>query len=126
MKDSGFLRDEADQGGERFRWTDGKARLVIPMHEAPPRAIHVDLYAIRPRNVTGARVELSINGRELWKGEIPVGAWQKTFALADINVGEAAVVDIISDTFVPQPSAPNGDGRTLGVEVRGITLLRHE
>jgi hypothetical protein len=53
--------------------------------------------------------------------------WQRTFDLAGIDLGEALVLDIVSDTFIPKDDGgPKEDSRILGVQVKGVTLLRNE
>ncbi len=123
LKDSGFHGDEFDQEHQPLRWTNGKGRLVIPIGGGRPQALLVRLHTIRPPQVASARLQITINGRELCSQSILVGPWQKTFTLTDIDLGSEAVVEIVSDTFVPKHALGSADERTLGVEVRGITLL---
>jgi len=127
VEESGFYCDESDQFGQSFRWTNGKARLVIPIDKnKPPQAIAVRIYVFRPPGITG-RLQILANNHELYmQPHVPHWKWEKAFDLRHLNLGEQLVLDIISDTFLPKGVMDNGtntDERALGVQVRSIKLL---
>jgi hypothetical protein len=125
LEESGFYHDEHNLEGVPFRWTDGQARLVIPLDaNEPPEALLLRL--VRPRN---SRLQVKVNNQELINeqnifGEIP---WQKTFDLHGLNLGNQLVLELLSDTLIPSvvSNGKNTDGRVLGVRVYLIKLLRH-
>jgi hypothetical protein len=125
VQESGFHAQQYTPNGQPSRWTNGHGRLVIPVDPAkPPRGLRVQLFPYRPANGTPADVRILINQRELFHQILPRQQWQRTFDLAGIDLGDAAVVEIVSDTFVPAEIKDAGpDSRTLGVDVRGVTLL---
>src|SRR5262249_38876725 len=60
VEDSGFYSDEQNASGA-WRWTDGKARLVIPLNRNErPQALWLQLH--RPKNTW---LRIAVNGREL-------------------------------------------------------------
>jgi WD40 repeat protein len=132
VEEAGFHWQEFYRG-QPFRWTDGRARLVIPLDRAkPPEALLVQVAALRERQVRKAQLEIVVNKRSLFKGDIPLGYWERRFDLGGTNWGEQLVLDLLSDTFVPLGSKRGGgqgvsaDPRALGVQVQGIKLLRGE
>jgi hypothetical protein len=129
VEESGFSMQEFGRD-QPFRWTDGNARLVIPLRkgEPPPKGLLVRLRVHRLGAKKGAHVRIVANGRELFSGAIPRDASEKTLDLAGVEMGQEVAVQIESDTFVPAGSL-EGDGRvstderTLGVQVLGVLLL---
>jgi regulation of enolase protein 1 (concanavalin A-like superfamily)/predicted RNA-binding Zn-ribbon protein involved in translation (DUF1610 family) len=127
LRESGFYQQEYSKGGELFRWTNGKARLVIPIDRRnPPTGLVLKLEIYRPAEVKTVRVQIVANHRELTEQQIPLGEWEGTSAgkfpasaldLTGIDLGDELVLDIISDTFNPK-----ADRRTLGVVVSGVEL----
>jgi hypothetical protein len=130
VQESGFYFQEYDQAGNPFRWTNGKARLVIPIdRQRLPTGLVLKLEIYRPADVKTALVQVVVNNRELTKQQVPLGKWESSSAgrfparsldLTGIDLGDELVLDILSDTFLAKT-----DGRTLGVLVRGVELL-HE
>jgi hypothetical protein len=124
VEDDGFYNNE-QSGGKPFRWTNGRARLVIPLdRKEPPRALWVRVH--RPKNTW---LQITVNDRELAK-EKPtdrdMAKWERTLDLGGIDLGDRAVVEIVSNTVSPQNVDPkqNHDTRALGVQVGGLALLR--
>jgi serine/threonine protein kinase len=118
-----FLKDEA------FRWTDGKARLIIPLRKGEsPWGLLVQVKSFRPGAVKTASLRIAVNDRDVMNDRIPVGKWEKSFDLEGIDLGERVVVDLLSDTFAPG-GRREGDGRvsedprSLGVQVWAVKLL---
>jgi serine/threonine protein kinase len=124
VEDSGFYHDEENDLGP-FRWTDGQARLVIPLNpREPPTGLLVQLQ--RPRSTW---LRLTVNGRELVNepaAEEDMRRWERTLDLGGIDLGDKLVVEITSSTVVPRELKPDKseDARPLGVTVRGVRLLR--
>jgi serine/threonine-protein kinase len=123
VEESGFYNEEANEDGP-FRWTDGKARLVIPVDpQQPPQALLVQLH--RPKNTW---LQIAINDREVVNEPAyarPMPWWQRLVDLTGIDRGDKLIVEIRSNTVVPQSVDPkqSQDTRALGVKVRGIKLL---
>ena len=118
VEDSGFYHDEHDKAGP-FRWTDGNAKLVIPLDRNDlPQALFVQLH--RPKKTS---LQITINGRVLVREPVTperIDPWERTFDLTEIDLGESLVVEFVGNTVMP----PNGDPRPLGVRVRAVRLLR--
>ncbi len=113
--ESGFHATERDRAG-RFRWTDGRATLVVPVNEFPARLI-THLAPSRP----DANVRVIVNGVELWNGPYPAG--RRSLDLAECPVSEWVTIQLASDAIVPRDYTPESrDGRTLGVAVREVRL----
>ncbi len=121
LEESGFYRQESFEGSPG-RWTNGAARLSVPLDPRdPPRALRVELLA---PGRDGTRLELVANGVVLWDRQIPREAWSRTFGLESVPLGEELRLEINSDTFSPAEKRPSSrDRRRLGVVVRGIRLL---
>ena len=124
VEESGFSVQQFAKDGQPFRWTDGSAKLVIPIDRAnPPFAVKLRLWPWRPAKSSPASLRIGVNGRELFSGRLAPEKWEQTFHLAGINLGDEVVLEIVSDTFVPNEFDAGGDTRILGVQVNGITLL---
>lgn len=120
VRETGFHEPERIDG-RPGRWTDGDAALRVPLDpRRPPRRL--DLEASAPGR-EGVRLQVLVDGVELWHGKIPSGPWSTTLGLEDLPLGDELVVELKSDTFSPQwrPWRPR-DRRRLGVLVRGIRL----
>jgi hypothetical protein len=116
IDEEGFYSPER-WGDAPARWTNGHARLSIPVRgEEPPRRLRIELLATGPSD---SEVQILVNGRALFAGNLPGGRWSSIFNLAKSKVGNQVELEIISETFVPG----NGDTRTLGVAVGGIWLM---
>jgi serine/threonine protein kinase len=129
VQESGFHQEEFNKAGEPYRWTNGNARLVIPIdRRKPPTGLVVQLFLVRPAQVNTVWVQIVANNHELTKQQVSLEksegmSWSPpgVLDLTGIDVGDELVLDIISDTFIPQETTP----RTLGVVVRRVELL-HE
>lgn len=124
VEESGFYQDEENERGP-FRWTDGRGRLVIPFDKREPRrALFVKLD--RPKN---SWLQIRVNDRELVNetaaSDLNIVPWERTLDLSGIDLGEELVVEIVSNTWVPEFTLPGkpDDHRTLGVMVWAIKML---
>ena len=125
VMESGFHVQEW-RGGKPFRWTDGRAKLVIPLNrEHPPRALKVELLSYCPKDL---ELKILLNDHELYQGKIAADkSWSGMFSLADLRLGNEAILEIISDTFVPQEVVQGSiDNRILGVAVQDIRVLGND
>jgi len=124
VDESGF-HDQEWSGSRRVRWTNGAAKLVVPVDkQRPPKALKVDLDASGPK---GTRLRVMVNGRTLLDERIPAGSWAKSFSLADVPLGERAAIELHSDSFVASEIVKEStDPRRLGVLVRAIRLLERD
>lgn len=120
VDESGFHPQE-EAGGQAFRWTTGAARLTVPLHGQAPRALDLVLDL---NNSKGTKLRVAVNGRQLFDQHLRVqGNWLHTLDLSGTPPGNAMVIELHSDTFVPSRDRPDvRDDRTLGVMVRGVTL----
>jgi hypothetical protein len=132
IEEAGF-HDPETFASRRFRWTNGRARLSVPLRKAPPKVLLVELEVPR---LAADRLAIIVNGRTLmdepvrprddiegafWRNDLN---WASAFLLKDVLSAEKLTIDIISGSFVPARITPGAtDPRTLGVKVRGITLL---
>ncbi len=120
IEESGFYSPEG-AGAEAYRWSDGKARLVVPLGKTRPRrlSVSVDVMA-RP-----TRLAISVNGKDLIEGEIaPQLDWKQTLALNGLDLGDKATIEVASDTWVPaEVDSASADRRLLGVKIKRIVLL---
>jgi hypothetical protein len=130
VEESGFHYQEYFRG-QPNRWTDGSARLVIPIEKGkPPEALTVQLAAYRSGQVRNAKVKIVVNDRPLFDDEIPLGSWERTLDLHGIDLGDRVILDLISDAFAPlgnnkgDGTGKSDDPRVLGVQVRGVKLVR--
>jgi hypothetical protein len=119
IAEAGFYQDENDGGGP-FRWTNGKATIVIPLRDQDrPQSLLVRLD--RPQD---RWLQIFVNHREVIneKGGDREEAiwWEKTIDLTGFELGKEVTVDIASGTRPEPTDASRGE---LGVRVRGITLL---
>jgi len=125
VEESGFNSHEWHDD-RPFRWTNGAAKLVVPVDEQrPPRALRVDIESHPPAGKADETlIRLLANGHDLYHGRIPRGSWSRTFGLDGATLAGQATIELLSDTFVPKNSVPaSEDSRTLGILVRGIWLL---
>ena len=105
-----------------IRWTDGAAKLVVPLDEnRPPQALRVDLASTGHK---GTELKVLLNGDVLFHESVPQGRWSKTFSLAGRSFNKPLTIELLSDTFIPRETYKgSNDRRTLGVLVRAVTLL---
>jgi hypothetical protein len=123
IEEEGFHNTEkSDQFKDFFRWTNGAARLVVPLNGPPPKALYVRLGMTVPKSL---RVAIRANGRALFDEHFTLPQeWSRTFDLAGVEMGKSLVVEILSDSVVPADEGKgSGDTRHLGLCVRGIILL---
>jgi hypothetical protein len=109
-------------GGKPFRWTNGNAKLIVPLSlEHPPRSLRVEFFSHCPKEL---RLRIFLNHHEIYQGQVATGFWSKTFSLSGLGLGNEATIEIISDTFVPEEIIKGSlDARTLGVTVQDILFL---
>jgi hypothetical protein len=123
VQESGFHAPERE-GGQPFRWTNGAAKLVVPLRETKPKSLSVSLEI--PKHAA-EYLEVVVNGRNMLERKVlPQRNWQETFPLdSQAGAGETITIEVRSATTVPaQTSLGSKDQRPLGVKVKGITLHR--
>ena len=120
VEQTGFHGQEFS-GNTPARWTDGSARMVVPIDEnRPPQALRVDIASTGPK---GTELTVLVNRDVLFHGSVPPG-WSKTFSLAGRSFNKPLTLELLSNTFVPRETIKsNPDRRTLGVMVQAVTLL---
>jgi hypothetical protein len=122
VEESGFFNQEQYQG-RPFRWTNGMAKLVVPIDpKAPPNALEIDFMIQKPH---GSLLQVFVNGEKVFDRLARPGRLFETLDLSAVNLGQEVVIEVISDTFVPADELRGStDPRALGVNVKGIRLLR--
>ncbi len=122
VEESGFFDQEQYQG-RPFRWTDGMAKLVVPIDaKSPPTALEIDFMIQKPY---GSLLQVFVNGEKVFDRLARPGRLFETLDLRSINLEREATIEVISDTFVPADELRGSrDPRALGVNVKGIRLLR--
>jgi hypothetical protein len=123
VPESGFWGTEWDELGRPFRWTNGGAKLVVPIDsEKPPHSIR---FEIRSNKEVGSLLQLHVNGTKIFDKQVEAGVTKEVVSLKDVKIGKELVIEILSDSFVPEVQIKGStDNRTLGVMVKGIRLLR--
>jgi hypothetical protein len=121
VEESGFLKPE-QLDGRPFRWTNGLAKLVVPIDKNnPPRSMDVNF---RLGKAKGTLLQIYVNDQRLYDQVVPRGDFIKSFDLAKIKLGGEVTIKLVSDTWFPRIEEPgSGDPRALGVDVRAIRLL---
>ena len=124
-KTTGFHREELFEG-EPARWTNGAAKVIVPVHvDCPPKAMIVDIAWSGPH---APRLQVVVNGHRLSEVIIPQQqSWSARLELSGIPITERLIIELLSDTFVGFERWDPGedrvpDRRTLGVLVRSIRL----
>jgi hypothetical protein len=124
VEEAGFYGQGYAQDGLPFRWTDGNARLVIPV--APDRkleGLELQLSPWRPAQAPPASLRISVNDRECFNGRVPRQPWQKRLDLSGLQPADSLTLSIVSDTFSPGKFDGGSDIREHGVEVRSVKLI---
>jgi glycosyltransferase involved in cell wall biosynthesis len=128
VEESGF-HGEWD-GGEcldnRRRWTNGHARLVVPIPPgAWPGRLLISLASASP---TGGPLRVLVNGHEVRSGpHAGAGGQFEILSLRGVPPDRRLVLELISDCFVPREVIDGStDDRPLGVHVRALRLLPDE
>jgi hypothetical protein len=125
IRESGFYGQEFS-GNIPFRWTNGSAKLVVPLSEKRlPKAIGVEI--VSTGGVKEKRVKILANGHKLFDGQIPDGGYSQSFSLANVPLWKQLTIELLSDTNIPREIIRGStDNRTLGVLVKSIRLLDND
>lgn len=118
---SGFYERETSPAGETYRWTDGAARLRVPVEESA-RGLELRM-AGPPPDVAPAAVSVVVDG-------VVAARWQQAngFDVRDVALPATAAADgwldveLRSDTWVPSAAGVSDDNRQLGVVVDWIQV----
>jgi hypothetical protein len=132
IEEAGF-HDPEQAAGRRLRWTNGSARLEVPIRKTPPKALLVELEVPR---LSSGRLAIIVDGctlldepvqarddlaNALWRNDMD---WASAFPLKNVPPGTKLIVEIVSARFVPAKINRSAtDPRTLGVKVKGVSLL---
>ncbi len=116
-RESGFY-DTETTGGLYSRWTNGDAKLIVPLIQRPG-SLFVDLANVGPATT----LELKIGGRTLFSGVIGSGEWSDSFDLNGLAFGQFVIIEIKSGTFVPSKLGTGKDNRKLGVDISDLRLF---
>jgi hypothetical protein len=124
VTESGFQFPEKDRS-EPFRWTDGAAKLVVPLaaNETPQR-LWVNIQTIRP-TATRIRLKILVDGSPLFEGPVRTGRWAANLDLSSRRFSGQTTIELQSDTFTPKSvmdGGKNPDTRALGTQLKGIML----
>ena len=131
VKETGFLQADYTDN-QPLRWTDGAARLIVPLRGKKPRALAVTLEVPNKPNY---QVTIKVNGKKLideqpqWDPEtqsILGRDWSAEVPLAGVELGDNATIDLESSTLVPgeiTPTHSENRGHPLGVRVKRLVLI---
>ncbi|MFQ5858653.1 MAG: hypothetical protein ACE5LU_23885, partial [Anaerolineae bacterium] len=118
---AGFYDREVSPKGTTFRWTDGAARISLPVSQnATSLTLRV---SGPPTQAPRPDLTLFIDGREVGTWELP-----DRFTTLSVNVPAGAATDsrldilLQSDTWVPKRAGLGDDDRRLGVVVDWIAV----
>ncbi len=124
VEESGFYGTHFNHLGQPYRWTNGHARLVIPIDPArAPQKVRLQLWPWRPARAGRGRLRILINQRELFNEPVSSERWDRTFALDSVDLGKEMVLEIVGDTFVPSKYDGGSGTFPVGVHVFGVQLL---
>lgn len=116
VMEGGFHRQESE-GAKWHRWTDGKARLRIPLDAGERPGYLVMALGGRPKP---AHVVVRADGVTLFDGTISGARWQHKWPLPATARAEGLLLELESDVFAPNSE----DERKLGVLLEGVRLVR--
>jgi hypothetical protein len=126
VKESGLHFQEYN-GSEPFRWTNGNAKLLVPISvKRPPQRLWVSIETLRPKP-TKVRCQVLVDDVPVFDGSAPLGKWEKDFDLSSHPFSKQVLIELRSETFIPKrlmDGGKNTDTRVLGVQVKGIMLQR--
>jgi hypothetical protein len=126
VAESGFHFQEHN-GPDPFRWTNGAAKLWIPVNaRRPPQRLWINIETFRPK-AGPVRFQILADGVAVFDGSAPLGKWEKTFDLSSQKFSDKVMIELRSETFVPKgvmDKGKNTDTRMLGVQVKGVILKR--
>ncbi len=116
IRESGLHRPERWEGTP-FRWTNGQARLRIPLSgDERPRALDCSLVSTGPQ---GTHLTIRVDGATLFAGDLAPGPWAATIPLPDQPADpDLLTLEIQSGVFRPDGQ----DARPLGVAIERIVL----
>lgn len=121
MQSEGFYNIEA-QKHSKWRWTNGNAKIIIPIEEhdnSKPRKLIISII-----QAMGMEFRLTVNDFELENTKLPMGPWSKTYSLKSVLIQDSIEIAITTTTFVPKNVLPNSiDSRILGVMLNEIILF---
>jgi hypothetical protein len=120
--EEGLGRLETSKGLGDFRFTNGAAKLTVPIASEWPKAMHVALGVTVPHEM---RIGIKVNGQSIFDESLAMPwSWARTFDLSAIPPAKELVIELLSGAWVPSQLVPGStDNRALGVCLRGITLL---
>jgi hypothetical protein len=128
VAESGFHFQEYI-GSEPFRWTNGDAKLLVPISvKRPPQQLWLSIEMLRPK-AGPVRSQLLVDEVAVFDGSVPLGKWERSFDLSSHRFSKQVIIELRSDTFAPKgvmDAGKNTDTRILGVQVKGIMLQRDD
>jgi len=123
--ESGFYGQEFS-GKIPVRWTNGAAKLIVPVKETKlPNILAVD---IGPTGTNKEkRLKILANGNKLFDGKLPNEGFSQSFSFANVPLGKQLTFELLSDTHTPGEAIKGStDVRTLGLLVKDIRLLDND
>jgi hypothetical protein len=115
-------KDENRRFYEPLRWTNGAARLIVPVNpDRFPKTLVVNLADTGP---LGTHFQVVVNGQEIFNAPLPrKTSWVKSFDLGSIPPVESLTIELVSQSFIPAEVEDSVDYRPYGVQVREIRLV---
>jgi hypothetical protein len=103
--------------GKGSRWTNGAASLKVPAQALKgAKQLRLELASTGPE---GSRLQVLVEGHQLWDAEVAPGEWSRTFDISNIEFERQVTIEVRSSTFIRN----NNSQRPLGVAIKGIWFL---
>jgi hypothetical protein len=120
VEETGFHGPETAGNGP-CRWTDGAAKLIVPLAGRTPKALAV---AMDVPDRLLYRVQISVGGQKIFDGIRPPGQWSAVLPLNGAKLPDPAVIEITSPIVIPaEGKSGNKDNRKLGIRVFRLMLV---
>jgi hypothetical protein len=118
VREGGFWPVEGGAGHET-RWTRGEAWLEIPLARGwSPRILAVEIVAVPPK---GTWLTVRANDNDIYSALVSKAPVSLSLNLPR-KLRNRLRVELLSDTFIPNDIDGSADKRTLGVQIRSMTV----
>ena len=121
VRTTGFYPEFRNEGQVR-RWTDGEARLTVPIRRGEEAAIlRIDIQRSTPQ---GSQLNIRCGDVVVFADRIAPGPWRRDLPLPVEAQSELTTIELNSTPFVPaQVDSTSTDQRQLGILLNGLWLL---
>lgn len=126
--DAAYLIDGwhgSERDGDRtFRWTDDRARLLVPLDHAAPLLLQLHLRAFEYPGAPAQQLTVDINGHRM-AGPLVTGAWQRVDVPTDAALWKSGVNRValqFSRATRPADVGAGGDTRRLAAAIDAVRI----